>query len=30
VGAGFAVSFEHLMRQVVGRAQKILDCETPL
>ena len=28
-GAGFAVSFEHLMRPVVSRAEKILDCKTP-
>lgn len=28
-GAGFAVSFEHLMRPVIRRAEQILDCETP-
>lgn len=28
-GAGFAVSFEHLMRHVVRRAEEILDCKTP-
>ena len=28
-GAGFAVSFEHLMRPVIRRAEEILDCETP-
>lgn len=28
-GAGFAVSFEHLMRPVIRRAEKVLDCETP-
>ena len=28
-GAGFAVSLEHLMRPVIGRAEQILDCETP-
>ena len=28
-GAGFAVSFEHLMRPVIRRAERILDCETP-
>ena len=28
-GAGFAVSFEHLMRPVVRRAEQILDCKTP-
>lgn len=28
-GAGFAVSFEHLMRPVMRRAERILDCETP-
>jgi len=28
-GAGFAVSFEHLMRPVMARAEQILDCETP-
>jgi DEAD/DEAH box helicase domain-containing protein len=28
-GAGFAVSFEHLMRPAIGRAEQILDCETP-
>lgn len=28
-GAGFAVSFEHLLRPVIGRAEQILDCETP-
>ena len=28
-GAGFAVSFEHLMRAVIRRAEKILDCKTP-
>ncbi|WP_422017660.1 DEAD/DEAH box helicase [Reyranella sp.] len=28
-GAGFAVSFEHLMRPVIHRAELILDCETP-
>jgi len=28
-GAGFAVSFEHLMRSVIRRAEQILDCETP-
>jgi hypothetical protein len=28
-GAGFAISFEHLMRPVIGRAEKLLDCHTP-
>jgi hypothetical protein len=28
-GAGFAVSFQHLMRSVICRAEQILDCETP-
>ena len=28
-GAGFAVSFEHLMRSVIRRTEQILDCETP-
>lgn len=28
-GAGFAVSFEHLMRPAMRRAEQILDCETP-
>jgi ATP-dependent helicase YprA (DUF1998 family) len=28
-GAGFAVSLEHLMRPVIGRAELILDCQTP-
>jgi len=28
-GAGFAVSFEHLQRPVMRRAEKILDCVTP-
>lgn len=28
-GAGFAVSFEHLIRPVIRRAEQILDCETP-
>jgi DEAD/DEAH box helicase domain-containing protein len=28
-GAGFAVSFEQLMRRVIVRAEQILDCETP-
>lgn len=28
-GAGFAISFEHLMRPVVHRAEHILDCKTP-
>ena len=28
-GAGFAVSFEHLMRPVLSRAERILDCKTP-
>lgn len=28
-GAGFAVSFEHLMRPVLRRAEHILDCRTP-
>lgn len=28
-GAGFAVSFEHLMRPVLHRARQILDCKTP-
>lgn len=28
-GAGFAVTFEHLMRPVMRRAEQILDCETP-
>lgn len=28
-GAGFAVSFEHLMRPVFRGAEKILDCQTP-
>lgn len=28
-GAGFAVSFEHLMRPVLRRAEQILDCQTP-
>ncbi len=28
-GAGFAVSFEHLMRPVTRRAERILDCQTP-
>ena len=28
-GAGFAVSFEHLMRPVFRRAERILACETP-
>ena len=28
-GAGFAVSFEHLMRPVMRRAEQILDCQTP-
>ena len=28
-GAGFAVSFENLMRQVIGRAERILQCATP-
>ncbi|WP_316205347.1 DEAD/DEAH box helicase [Bradyrhizobium sp. SZCCHNS3004] len=28
-GAGFAVSFEHLLRPVIGRAEELLDCETP-
>lgn len=28
-GAGFAVSFEHLMRPILRRAEQILDCKTP-
>ncbi|QOZ23118.1 DEAD/DEAH box helicase [Bradyrhizobium sp. CCBAU 51753] len=28
-GAGFAVSFEHLMRPVIKRAEHVLDCKTP-
>ncbi|WP_027062854.1 DEAD/DEAH box helicase [Mesorhizobium loti] len=28
-GAGFAVSFEHLMRATIRRAEQILDCKTP-
>jgi hypothetical protein len=28
-GSGFAVSFGHLMRPVIRRAEQILDCETP-
>jgi DEAD/DEAH box helicase domain-containing protein len=28
-GAGFAVSFEHLMRPTIRRAEQILDCGTP-
>ena len=28
-GAGFAVSFEHLLRPVLRRAEQILDCQTP-
>jgi ATP-dependent helicase YprA (DUF1998 family) len=28
-GAGFAVSFEHLMRPVIRRTEQILDCKTP-
>ena len=28
-GAGFAVSFEHLIRPIFRRAEHILDCETP-
>jgi DEAD/DEAH box helicase domain-containing protein len=28
-GAGFAVSFEHLMRAVINRAEHVLDCRTP-
>ena len=28
-GAGFAVSFEYLMRPIVRRAEQILDCRTP-
>lgn len=28
-GAGFAVSFEHLMRPIFRRAEHILDCKTP-
>jgi hypothetical protein len=28
-GAGFAVSFEHLMRAVINRAEQVLDCKTP-
>jgi hypothetical protein len=28
-GAGFAVSFEHLLRPVIRRAERILDCQTP-
>jgi hypothetical protein len=28
-GAGFSVSFEHLIRPVVRRAEEILDCKTP-
>jgi len=28
-GAGFAVSFEHLMRPAIRRAEHILDCATP-
>ncbi|MFD2185097.1 DEAD/DEAH box helicase [Rhodoplanes azumiensis] len=28
-GAGFAISFEHLLRPVLQRAQHILDCRTP-
>lgn len=28
-GAGFAVAFEHLLRPVLRRADRILDCDTP-
>ncbi|MBR1240305.1 DEAD/DEAH box helicase [Bradyrhizobium sp. AUGA SZCCT0274] len=28
-GAGFSVSFEHLMRPVIRRAEQLLDCQTP-
>jgi ATP-dependent helicase YprA (DUF1998 family) len=28
-GAGFAVSLEHLIRPVIGRVDRILDCRTP-
>jgi Domain of unknown function (DUF1998) len=28
-GAGFVVSFEHLMRLIFQRADQILDCKTP-
>lgn len=28
-GAGFAVSFEYLMRPILRRAEQILDCKTP-
>ncbi|WP_315715420.1 MULTISPECIES: helicase-related protein [unclassified Bradyrhizobium] len=28
-GAGFAVALEYLLRPVIGRAEKLLDCQTP-